>query len=230
MFFSLIIPCYNEGKNLPLVMERCKVFEHRSDIEIILVDNGSTDCTPEVLKRLLPHYPNCRSVRVKSNRGYGHGIIAGLAAAEGKIVGWTHADMQTDPADVEVALSTYFNDDRNNFVKGRRVNRPFFDVVFSIGMGIFETILLKKFLWDINAQPTLFPKKFIESWQDPPEDFSLDLYVYYLAKKQNYKISRIPVLFGDRAYGLSHWNINWKEKMKFINRTISYSFELRRRL
>ena len=230
MFFSLVIPCYNEGQNLPLVMERCKVFEHRPDIEIILVDNGSTDRTQSVLERLLPLYPNCRSVRVKVNRGYGHGIVAGLRAAKGKIVGWTHADMQTDPADVEVALSKYFNDDEDNFVKGLRTHRPVFDAVFSIGMSIFETILLKKLLWDINAQPTVFPRKFFESWQDPPEDFSLDLYVYYLAKQQNYKVNRIPVVFGDRAYGSSHWNINWKEKLKFINRTISYSLDLRKRL
>ena len=43
MKFSLVIPCYNEAKNIPLLLERCAVFNGRDDFEIILVDNGSTD-------------------------------------------------------------------------------------------------------------------------------------------------------------------------------------------
>ena len=43
MKFSLVIPCYNEAKNIPLLLKRCAVFNDRDDFEIILVDNGSTD-------------------------------------------------------------------------------------------------------------------------------------------------------------------------------------------
>ena len=53
MKFSLVIPCYNEVKNIPLLLERCAVFNSRDDFEIILVDNGSTDDSKELLKRLL---------------------------------------------------------------------------------------------------------------------------------------------------------------------------------
>lgn len=61
MNFSLIIPCYNESANLPLLLERCAKVTDLEGTEVILVDNGSTDDTPNVLKELLPRYPRCRS-------------------------------------------------------------------------------------------------------------------------------------------------------------------------
>src|SRR5689334_10877832 len=101
---SLIIPCFNEAANLPLLLERCGKLTAAPDVEIVLVDNGSSDASPQVLRDLLPRYPGCRSVRVEKNQGYGFGILSGLAAAEGAILGWTHADMQTDPLDALAGL------------------------------------------------------------------------------------------------------------------------------
>jgi hypothetical protein len=97
-------------------------------------------------------------------------------------------------------------------------------------MSIFETLLLRTRLWDINAQPNMFPRAFFESWVNPPHDFSLDLYVYFTARSQDLPVYRFPVEFGERAHGISHWNINWAAKMKFIYRTIDFSFELKKRL
>ena len=120
MKFSLIIPCYNESANLPLLLERCKGLVERPGVEVILVDNGSTDASPQVLERLLPSYPGCRSVRVEVNQGYGFGILSGLRAAQGEILGWTHADLQTDPMDALRGLEFFDQHGPNIFVKGRR--------------------------------------------------------------------------------------------------------------
>lgn len=231
MKLSLIIPCYNEAANLPLLLDRCASLRD-ADIEVILVDNGSTDNSPQVLQDLLPSYPHCRSVRVPVNQGYGFGILSGLEAATGDLLAWTHADMQTDPKDVLRGLEIFKQhvDSNNIYVKGQRIKRPFADVVFTVGMSIFETLLLRTRLWDINAQPNMFSRKFFESWVNPPHDFSLDLYVYFTARNQGLPVYRFPVEFGERAHGVSHWNVNWAAKMKFIRRTIDFSFELKRRL
>ncbi|MEI6730030.1 MAG: glycosyltransferase family 2 protein, partial [Pseudomonadota bacterium] len=165
MKFSLVIPCYNEAKNLPLLLERCKEIT-APDIEVILVDNGSTDNSAQVLQELLPNYPGCRSIRVEKNQGYGFGILSGLQAAQGEIIGWTHADMQTDPKDALRGLEFFQKHGNDIFVKGKRYGRPFADVFFTIGMSIFETLLLAKPLWDINAQPTMFSSKFFATWQE----------------------------------------------------------------
>lgn len=230
MKFSLVIPCYNEAANLPLLLDRCKKVAYSSDIEVILVDNGSTDNSQEVLLNLLPQYPGCCSVRVEENQGYGFGILAGLRVAKGEILGWTHADMQTDPLDALRGLELFDKHGPNIFVKGRRYGRPLADVAFTMGMSIFETMLLGKSMWDINAQPTMFSRTFFETWLEPPYDFSLDLYAYYQARRMRLAVHRFPVRFGERAHGVSHWNVNWAAKRKFIRRTMNFSLRLRREL
>ena len=230
MKFSLVIPCYNEAANLPLLLERCKEVTIRPDIEIILVDNGSTDNSPEVLLNLLPQYPGCRSIRVEKNQGYGFGILSGLRTATGEILGWTHADMQTDPQDALRGLELFDKHGLDIFVKGRRYGRPLADVVFTLGMSVFETMLLGKPMWDINAQPTMFSRNFFEIWLEPPYDFALDLYAYYQARCKRLEVHRFPVRFGERAHGVSHWNVNWAAKRKFIRRTVDFSLQLRKSL
>lgn len=230
MKFSLVIPCYNESANLPLLLERCKGLAEQPGVEVILVDNGSTDESPQVLESLLPAYPGCRSIRVAVNQGYGFGILAGLRAAEGEILGWTHADLQADPMDALRGLALFDQHGPEIFVKGRRYGRPLADVAFTVGMSLFETILLAKPMWDINAQPTMFSKAFFQRWKDAPSDFSLDLYAYYQAHIQGLKVHRFAVRFGERAHGASHWNVSWAAKRKFIRRTVDFSLQLKKSL
>lgn len=231
MKLSLIIPCYNEALNLPPLMARCAELARQGDIEVVLVDNGSTDASPQVMAEHLPQYPGCRSVRVEKNQGYGFGILSGLSAARGDFLAWTHADMQTDPMDVLKGLALFEQHGPHIFVKGRRYGRPASDVAFTIGMSAFETALLRQPLWDINAQPTMFSKAFFQTWSDAaPHDFSLDLYAYYQARRAGLPVHRFAVRFGERLHGTSHWNINWAAKRKFIKRTVDFSLELRKSL
>ena len=186
---SIVVPCYNEEKNLPLILDRFNNVITRDDIEVILVNNGSTDNSEAILNELLPKYQFAKTVKVEINQGYGYGILQGLNVSKGEYIGWTHADMQTDPLDVIKALKII--EEENNpkiFVKGNRKGRPFFDEFFTFGMGCFETLLMGQFLWDINAQPNIFSRELYENWQNPPHDFALDLYAMYKAKKEKYKI------------------------------------------
>ena len=229
MKFSLIIPCYNEAANLPSLLERCKELVTTPGIEVILVDNGSTDDTRAILLDLLPSYPGCRSVRLEKNQGYGFGVLSGLAAATSTILGWTHADMQTDPKDTLCGLGLFAEHGEHIFVKGRRRGRQLADVAFTVGMSAFETLLLAQPLWDINAQPTMFSREFYDTWRAAPYDFSLDLYAYYHARRLGLSVHRFPVRFRQRMHGESRWNVNWVGKRKFIRRTLDFSFELKRR-
>lgn len=225
---ALIIPCFNEAKSLRALVARCAIVAATGEVEVILVDNGSTDATTDVLPSLLEGRDGVRAVRVDVNQGYGHGILAGLRAADADLLGWTHADLQTDPIDILRALPL-FDDERVGFVKGRRSGRPLGDVAFTIGMSIFESALLRTRLWDINAQPTVFRRRFFDAWSSPPTDFSLDLYAYYHARKNGVRVRRFPVVFGARQHGVSHWNVDWRSKARFIRRTVAFSLDLRRR-
>lgn len=231
MKLSVVIPCYNESRNIPLILDRFKDVV-RGNIEMVLVNNGSNDNSKEVMDKLLPEYPFARTINVEVNQGYGYGILAGLRAAKGEFLAWTHADMQTDPHDVIKGLDLIEKamQPAKTFVKGNRQGRPLAENIFTWGMGIFETIYLGFPLNDINAQPNLFHCSFFELWDDPPYDFSLDLYAFYMARRQKLEVVRFPVLFKERIHGHSHWNIGWAGKWKFIKRTLDFSFKLRKRL
>lgn len=229
--YSLIIPCFNEEKNLPLLVDSCSKLLSNPEIEVVLVNNGSTDNSLKIMLNFSNKYHNLIVVNIKKNIGYGHGIIMGLQKANGNVLSWTHADLQTNPNDLIEGFKLFDScDTKNAFVKGERYGRKYSDVFFTIGMSFFESILLKKKLWDINAQPTIFSKEFFLKWKNPPNDFSLDLYAYYFALNENFKIKRFKVFFGKRAHGVSNWNVDWKSKIKFIKRTLDFSFKLNKKL
>ncbi len=229
---SIVVPCYNEAKNIPLILQRFNDVIARGDIEIVFVDNGSFDNTKDVLRELVPQYPFARAVKVERNQGYGFGILSGLRHTQGEYIGWTHADMQTDPYDVIRALEIIEKNKspENIFVKGNRSGRSHFDLFFTVGMSCFETMYLKKVLWDINAQPNVFHKSFFKKWVNPPHDFALDLYALYMAKKHGIDIVRFKVSFPKRQHGQSTWNTGLPAKYKFIKRTISFSRTLKKEL
>ncbi|MDP1729341.1 MAG: glycosyltransferase family 2 protein [archaeon] len=233
---SIIIPCYNEAENIPLILERfSKILDNTSknSIELILVDNNSKDSTKEVLSKELSKkgYSFTRTIS-QPIPGYGAAIHKGLKFAKGEFLCWTHADLQTDPEDCLKALKFMkkLKSPGNVFIKGNRKGRPFLDKFFEAGMSLFETIILGKSMYDINAQPNLFHKSFLKFMKKPPQDFSFDLYAYYLAKKNKYNIKRFEVLFPKRIHGHSAWNFGFKSKIKFIKRTIDFTIKLKGKL
>ena len=229
---SIVLPCFNEEENIP------KLFEIFNEIviddetfEIIFVDNGSTDKTSSLLLGFLKKYKFAKSIRIENNKGYGNGIFEGLKICEGRFIGWTHADLQTSPRDLLKVLDIIQNCNNKEkiFIKGNRINRDIKESFFSIGMSFFESLFFAVPLWEINAQPTIFSRNLFDDLEDPPKDFSFDLYTYIIALKRKYQIIKFDVNFGKRIYGFSKWNINWFSKFKFIKRTLFYSIKLKKK-
>ena len=73
---------------------------HDIDYELILVDNGSTDKTAQILLKLQEDNPRIKTVSVAVNQGYGWGIINGLRVAQGECIGYLGGDEQVKPEDV----------------------------------------------------------------------------------------------------------------------------------
>ena len=231
MKLSIVIPCYNEADNIPLLIKNLDSV-YKPDIEIILVDNGSTDDTLPVLYKELKSVNNVliRSIRVEKNIGYGHGIMAGVKEAKGEIIAWTHADLQTDVKDVYNGYEMFKSqsDQEKIFLKGNRKNRLFIDQILTWGMGKISSIMLGEKLNDINAQPKMFHRTFLKLADDTPKDFSLDLYFYWIAMKNGMNVIEFPVDFKERLYGeakggggSSIWT-----RIKVIKRTLKYILKL----
>lgn len=232
VMLSLVIPCYNEQDNISFIVSRLReVLKGRTDVEVLLVDNGSRDATGELIAREISGDLSLRLITVPVNRGYGYGIKAGLAQARGDILAWTHADMQTDPKDVLVALERFCaQPDDRVIVKGRRLNRRILETLLTFGMQLVATVALRTKLEDVNAQPKLFSRSFFAHYisSNAPDDFSLDLYLLYRAKTEGYRIVEVPVFFPDRIYGESKGGGSWRTRIKLIQRTFIYILELRR--
>ena len=233
-FLSVVIPCYNEAGNIPLIIERfVKIIQDKENIEVILVNNGSTDDTREVLEKELSNASlSCfKVVCIKTNLGYGHGILSGLACAQGDVMAWTHADMQTDPADVLSAYRKYVElSDSKIFVKGRRQNRALIPAMFTLGMQWLASLVLNTQMEDIGAQPKLFSREFYQTYlQSGPADFSLDLYAQYWASKKG-KIIEIPVFFKNRIHGEAKGGGSLASRIKVSHRTASYIFEMKKNI
>ncbi len=228
---SIVVPCYNEADSIGELLEAYATAINRDDVEVVLVNNGSTDNTRDVLESLRSKYLHfLKVVSVEKNEGYGHGIVSGLKAASGEFIGWTHGDLQTPPSDILKALDIIEIENKSKFlfIKGKRKGRPLSDRFFTAGMSIFETIYFRTALFDIFAQPNIFHRNFFATWENPPKDFALDLYVLYTAKKRNLRIIRLPVYFLTRKYGQSSWNTGLSGRLEFIKRNIYFSIELKR--
>lgn len=231
---SIIIPCYNESDSLPTLIANCrKACNGRDDIQIIFVNNGSTDNTQIILDQLLSSNENSfgQSIQLTRNKGYGYGILRGLENAKGKILAWTHADLQTDPIDV-INIYERFKEDlllNKSIVKGNRIGRKFLDNIFTKGMSIYSTLVLGITLDDINAQPKVFNRDFFTPLSDPPGDFSLDLFLLYQAKIGGLGIENFPVYFSDRKFGNAKGGGTIKGKIKLIIRTFKYIRKLKQR-
>jgi len=227
--YSIVLPCYNEEENLPEIIQQFSEIINPENTEIILVDNGSTDGTEELLESKLVSLSFITKTKIKKNKGYGNGIMQGLKIAQGEFVGWTHADLQTDPADIVKAINIIEEEKTNNiFVKGERNGRSAFDRFFSRGMEFFVKVILKHKLYEINAQPNLFSRSLLDNIKNPPDHWGLDLYFYYHAEKLSYNFKRIPVSFPERKHGESKWNSGFLARVKFSIKMLNYCFEIRR--
>jgi glycosyltransferase involved in cell wall biosynthesis len=225
---QIVIPCFNESDGLLNLIDECLAVVElsSSSLGFILVNNGSEDGSERIFNEVIGKHPNIEIVNLSTNQGYGGGILAGLRSSNAQIIGWTHADLQTPLIDCLEAAKTI--DAGASFVKGWRRGRPVSERIFSRGMGVFVSVLFGSRLEEVNAQPTLLTKNFYEKWQNPPTDFSLDLYALVMAIKNELRIRRINVEFLPRQFGQSKWNMGIKSRIRFIKRTIKYSLELRR--
>jgi glycosyltransferase involved in cell wall biosynthesis len=123
MNISVVIPIYNEEKNIPLLYDELiqvlNTLPH--DYEIIFVDDGSTDSSLEVLKGIKEKNPKLRILSLEDNRGLSTALKAGIDNARGEIIVTMDGDLQNDPQDIPKLL-TYIGQGYD-VVSGWRKNR-----------------------------------------------------------------------------------------------------------
>lgn len=119
---SAVVPAYNEVESLPILLgELCPALEATGRTwELVLVDDGSTDGTTDVVRAAAAREPRIRPVLLAANGGQSAALAAGFARMRGRVVVTLDADLQNDPADLPRLLAALEGAD---VVSGVRANR-----------------------------------------------------------------------------------------------------------
>ena len=123
MDISVVVPVLNEEESLPILHQRLTeaLAANGYSYEIIIVDDGSTDRSFEIMRELQAHDPHLRVVRFRRNYGQTAAFSAGFDRAQGDVVITIDADLQNDPADIPTLMAKI--DEGYDVVSGWRVDR-----------------------------------------------------------------------------------------------------------
>lgn len=219
----MVIPCYNEEKNIgkeatELVNE---LTSSNIDFELILVDNGSYDDTARILNDLAKRCPQIKVVTVKKNEGYGWGIINGLKNCNGSYVGFLCADGQISPKDVIKVFKKLKSEDLD-LCKVRRIKR--YDGLYRLFLSKSYNFLFKFFFPvptnDVNGTPKIMKYNCYNKLNISSKDWFIDTEIMIKAKIFGFKIGEVPVEFKKREKGKS--NIKFTIVFEFIRNLIRY--------
>lgn len=123
VFLSIVIPLYNEEESVAELLNKIEKTMSALDFsyELILVDDGSTDRTWNIIETMAGAYPNLRALKFRGNFGQTSAMVAGFDHASGEIIVTMDGDLQNDPSDIPKLLSKI--DEGYDIVSGWRKDR-----------------------------------------------------------------------------------------------------------
>ena len=225
---SLVIPCYNEARSVRSTATRIiDAFRGQNiELELVLVDNGSSDETGRIIDELVEEGLPVVKVTVEVNRGYGHGILSGLKRCTGEYAGFLCADSQVDAADVVRVAEISINSQTPKLVKVRRRFRMdglhrklisiFYNALANLVFGGLHSI-------DINGNPKILPREYLQRMELRSEDWFLDPEVMIKTKRLGLPVYEFNVLGQMRAEGLS--NVRGSTMWEFFVNLMRYRFD-----
>ncbi len=161
MQLSLVLPCFNEEKNIEATVGAVDAWltEKGIDGEIIVVNDGSTDRTFEVLRSTKASFPRLIVLTHQENKGYGAALLTGLDATKGEVMGFMDSDGQFHPQDFSVLLPQL---DIFPFVTGRRIHRadPFMRKLNALLFGLLSFLILGIWVRDVNCAMKLWKREY----------------------------------------------------------------------
>jgi dolichol-phosphate mannosyltransferase len=233
---SVVVPAKNEAASLPqlvdeigralrpLQMERPGARGARlGGFEIVVVDDGSTDATPEVLRRLVVATPELRPIRLLQNVGQSAATVAGFRAARGDWVATLDADLQNDPADLAALWDALPGHD---VALGWRVKRH--DVwskrVISRWANRIRNRVLGQSIRDTGCSVRIFPRA---TALRLPMFRGGHRFFGSLLLREGCSVVQVPVNHRSRSHGTSHYNI-WNRSIRVVVDLFGVAWLLRR--
>jgi undecaprenyl-phosphate 4-deoxy-4-formamido-L-arabinose transferase len=202
---SVIVPILNEAATLEELAERLMCTLHRlgKSYEVIFVDDGSTDDSAKLLKRLYELYPTIKVIRLNRNYGQHMAILAGLDRARGEIVVTLDGDLQNPPEEIPRLLEKI--QEGYDVVCGQRTSRqdPLRRKVLSYLVGRLASRLVGVTMRDYGSMLRAYRRPVIDQLRRC-QDWSM--YIPALANAFAASVAEIPVDHQRRAAGSSRYN------------------------
>lgn len=201
---SLVIPAFNEQDNLAILAKKTSqaLKKITPNFEIILVDDGSTDNSFSLLKKLKETYPKLKVVRLRRRSGQTAALMAGFNQATGDIIVTIDADLQQDPNDVSKLVKAISK--KVDIVTGvRPVQKRSFIYAF---ISLVEKFLIRKLLninlSDYNISPNAYKKQVLKDIKLYGE---MHRFLVPILFWRGYKVKAVPVSFHKRHAGTTKY-------------------------
>jgi glycosyltransferase involved in cell wall biosynthesis len=226
MKLSVIIPVYNEKNTVNKLIQLVQDVELEMEKEIILIDDGSTDGTREILKNL--KFPNVKVKLHEINQGKGAALRTGFSLATGDFVIIQDADLEYDPREYSKLLTPLL-DGRADAVYGSRfLGGPhrvhfFWHYIGNKMLTTFSNILSNLNLTDMETCYKVFRKEILDKITLKSKRFGIEPEITLKLARQKCRIYEVPISYSGRDYAEGK-KIGWKDGVAAIFHLIRFKF------
>lgn len=203
MKLSIVTPVYNERATIEEILRRIEAVGLVD--EIIIVDDGSTDGTRELLQEIAPNYPIMRLILHQNNQGKGAAVRTGIQAARCELILIQDADLEYDPRDysnllrpIEEGIADVVYGSR--FLGAPRRSTMFWHMVANKLLTLMTNILYNSILSDMETGYKLFKSEVIKSIPLRARRFDFEPEVTAKLLKRRIRIFEVPISFNPREY------------------------------
>lgn len=226
---SVIVPVYNERETLAEIVRRIRAVDLEPlglRTEIVLVDDGSTDGTRELLPGLA-ELPGVRVLLQPRNRGKGAAVRAGIAKARGDLILIQDADLEYDPRDYPTLLRPIL-EGRSSVVYGSRFLGEHKAMYFWHQLGnkfltTLANVLYDTTLTDMETCYKLCTAQVARSFTLKQERWGFDPEMTAKILKRGHRIYEVPVAYNGREFDEGK-KISWKDGLTVIRALVRYRF------
>jgi glycosyltransferase involved in cell wall biosynthesis len=226
MKLSVVIPCYNERATIEAVVDAVRSAPVEN-VEIIVVDDGSTDGTRELLKAKPPGWVD-QIVLQERNFGKGAALRAGFQASTGDVVIVQDADMEYDPNEYPILLEPIL-EDRADVVFGSRFmgGRPHRVVYFWHMVGNrFLTLLSNMFtnlnLTDVETCYKVFRRELLHNITIEENRFGVEPEVTAKVAQTRCRVFEVGISYNGRTYEEGK-KIGWRDGVRAVYVIVKYN-------
>ncbi|OGV91859.1 glycosyl transferase [Microgenomates group bacterium RIFCSPLOWO2_01_FULL_46_13] len=214
---SIIMPIYNEAATVEQAIRR--VLARKEAVEVIVVNDGSTDETGRILQRLSKTLNNLKLLIHQRNQGKGAAIRTGLTAVTGNYVLIHDADLEYDPSDIKALLAP-IREGKATVVFGSRFrgshsNMFFWHYLGNSLLNLLINVFYDTTLSDMETCYKLIPTDLVRSFSLKERGFGIEPELTSKILKKGYLIYEVPISYAGRTYAEGK-KLNWTEGIRAL--------------